>query len=276
MRIKNNLLILLIGILFITPHSYGVSISVYSLNSPAITNLLPKISKSSLVVINIHDTIIKPRSKMFNYSSPYRGLIEELQGAARYVAAANEIMAQLLVQREMVLVEDAWPNFIKQLQNSGAVVLGITRGNGVNQQIKDYEEWQYQQLINLGVKFTEKVNNKDIFKLDEGNINSPYFYRGIIFTYAIDQAGALEALFNMINIPLTNIIVFDNDQSTIMKINNWLRTNELDYYGVEYLALRKITSVPEKDVAELQRHRLLTTGQWLEDDVAKRLLKKQD
>ncbi len=280
MSIRNNLLTFFVVILLTTIYPayrvYAGIISTYSLNSPNITDLLQKINKSSLVVVNIDDTIIIPKSKMFNYGSPYRGIIEELKGAARYVSTANSIIARLLVQRKMSLVEQNWPNFINQLKNSGAIVLGITRTKPEYKQIKDFEKLQYQQLINLGIKFTEQVNGKDIFKFDENNKNSSSFYRGIIVTYALDKAQEVEELLNTINIPFNNIIVFDNNKSTLMNINNSLKTREIDYYGIEYLAATLVTEAAEKNVVEFQRQRLFTTGEWLEDDIAKKLMNKQD
>ncbi|WP_375327380.1 DUF2608 domain-containing protein [Candidatus Tisiphia endosymbiont of Nemotelus uliginosus] len=255
---------------------FAEMLSTYSINSELINNLLPKIDKTSLVLISIDNTIIKPKSKMFNYGSAYRGFIEELRAAAKYAPfMANEAIAKLIVQRQMILVEKEWPHFINQLKATGALVLGIIKVNPACKQINNFPAWQYQQLSNLGIKFTEKVNNKEIFRFEETNINSPLFYQGIIFTSTISHAATLEQFLSIIHLPLKNIIFFDSVESEIKAINYLLRTVDLDYYGVEYLAITNISDTSSPEVMQFQQQRLLKTGEWLEDEVAQKLMKSE-
>ncbi|MFU7502825.1 MAG: hypothetical protein ACE1S7_05335 [Candidatus Tisiphia sp.] len=79
MIIKNNFLLKLLLIFIMLPHTaYAIIIPTYSIDSVTVKNLLEKIDASSLVLINIDDTIVTPKSQMFRYANPDRGFVEEL------------------------------------------------------------------------------------------------------------------------------------------------------------------------------------------------------
>lgn len=256
--------------------SYAEIIPTYSINSIAIKNLLPKIGNTTLVLINIDDTIITPKSKMFSYNSSYKGLIDELNGVKKYNSSANQIIVNLIKQRQVILLEENWPDFIKQLQDKGALVFGFTRIDPIFRKVEDFNKWQYEQLNALGIKFTDKINDKDIFNFDDTNKNSPAFYHGIIFTDVLSNTVALESFVNIIGNSFDNVIVFSNKESELNEIARLFSTVEIGYYGIEYLAVTERTESPEVDVVKFQQDRLLTTGQWLEDDVAKELIKNTE
>lgn len=275
MTIKNNnILLKLLLILIILPYTtYAVIIiPTYSINSVTVNDLFKKINATSLILINIDNTIITPKSVMFRYTSPYKGFIDELSSLAKYQTNINEVIARLILQRQVMLVEPNWPKFIDKLKETGAMVFGFTKNNSAYNKIKNFEEWQYSQLNNLAIKFTNKINNKDIFKFDETNITSPVFYKGIIFTGSLNKAKTLEEFMNITNITPSHILIFENTKIELNYINNFLQTIDLDYYGVEYLAAAELAGSPEADIVKLQQELFLKTGKWLEDDDAKQLM----
>ncbi len=270
---KNNLLLKLSLIFIILPYNiYGEITPTYSINSVTIENLLEIITPSSLVLINIDDTIITPKSNMFRYNSPYKGLIDEIASLQQNFSDANEIIAKLILQRKIMLVESNWSEFINKLKNKGALVFGFTAPNPACKLIKNFEQWQYDQLSNLGIKFTSKLNNKEIFKFDETNKWSPSFYNGIIFTNSLNKVQTLEELIGNNNISPDNIVIFENTKKQLTNLNNFLRTIDINYYGIEYLASTELNGSPEINVIKLQKELLLKTGKWLEDDEAKQYI----
>lgn len=274
MTIKNNFLLKLLLILIMLPYtSYAIIIPTYSINSVTVKNLFEKIDGSSLVLINIDDTIITPRSNMFRYANPYGGFVEELASLKKYHSNMDEVIAKLLLQRQVMLVEANWSKFIDKLKNSGTLVFGFTQINPACRRIENYEEWQYEQLSKLGIKFTDKVNNKEILKFDETDKRSPIFYKGIIFTDFLNKAQALYEFMRITNILPNNIIIFENRKSELHDIDNFLKTIDLNYYGIEYLAVTKLKGIPQDDIVKVQQKILLKTGEWLEDDDAKQFIK---
>ncbi|WP_342260255.1 DUF2608 domain-containing protein [Candidatus Tisiphia endosymbiont of Metellina segmentata] len=273
MIIKNNFLLKLLLIFIMLPYTaYAIIIPTYSIDSVTVKNLLEKIDASSLVLINIDDTIVTPKSKMFRYANPYRGFVEELASLAKYHPNVDEIIAKLLLQRQVMLVEASWPKFIDKLKSSGALVFGFTKINPACRLIKNYEEWQYEQLSRLSIKFTDKINNKEILKFDETDKRSPIFHKGIIFTDYLNKAQALREFMSITNILPNNIIIFENRKSELDNIDNFLRTIDLDCYGVEYLAVTELQGTPQEDIVKFQQEILLKTGKWLEDDEAKQFI----
>ncbi|OZG31639.1 hypothetical protein RiCNE_09670 [Rickettsia endosymbiont of Culicoides newsteadi] len=282
MTIKNNLLLKLLDllhksklllILVMLPYtSYAIIIPTYSIDSVTVKNLFEKINGSSLVLINIDDTIVTPKSNMFRYANPYGGFIEELVALKKYRSNIDEVIAKLLLQRQVMLVEANWSKFIDKLKSSGALVFGFTKINPACRRIENYEEWQYEQLRRLGIKFTDKVNNKEILKFDETDKKSPIFYKGIIFTDALNKAQALYEFMRITNILPDNIIIFENKRSELKHIDNFLKTFDLNYYGIEYLAATELKGTPQDNIVKVQQEILLKTGKWLEDDEAKQFI----
>jgi hypothetical protein len=254
--------------------TYAAIIPTYSINSVTVNNLFKKINAGSLVLINIENTIITPKSAMFRCTSPYKGFIDELSSLAKYQTNIDEVIAKLILQRQVILVEPNWSKFLDKLKGTGAMVFGFSKSNPAYNKIKDFEEWQYSQLTNLGINFTKNVNNKEIFKFDETDITSPIFYRGIIFTGSLNKARALEEFINITNITPSNIFIFENSKVELNNINNFLQTVDLDYYGVEYLAITELAGSPDTDIVKLQQELFLKTGKWLEDEDAKQLMLK--
>ncbi|MCC8417756.1 MAG: DUF2608 domain-containing protein [Rickettsia endosymbiont of Bryobia graminum] len=274
---SNEIFLLLLIISATISISYAEIIATYSINSITIKNLLPQIGKSSLVLINIDNTIITPKSKMFSYKSPYKGFISELNATNKYNSTANQIIVNLILNRQVVLVEEDWPNFIKKLEEKGAVVFGFTKIEPIFRKIEDFKQRQYQQLSKLGIKFTDKFNDKDIFNFDDNDKNSPSFYHGIIFTDILSNAVALKNFINIKNnFSFDNIIVFSNEKSELMEISNIFSSIEVNYYGIEYLAVTEKNEAPDVDIVKFQRNMLLQTGQWLEDEAAKELIKNNE
>ncbi|WP_341749963.1 DUF2608 domain-containing protein [Candidatus Tisiphia endosymbiont of Sialis lutaria] len=273
MTIKNSFLLKLLLILVMLPYtSYAIIIPTYSIDSVTVKNLFEKINGSSLVLINIDDTIITPKSNMFRYANPYAGFTEELAALKKYRSNIDEVIAKLLLQRQVMLVEDNWSKFIDKLKSSGALVFGFTKINPACRRIENYEEWQYEQLSRLGIKFTDKVNNKEILKFDENDKRSPIFYKGIIFTDFLNKTQALYEFMRITNILPDNIIIFENKKSELNDIDNFLKTADLNYYGIEYLAVTELKGTPQDNIVKLQQEVLLKTGKWLEDDDAKQFI----
>ncbi|WP_341756258.1 MULTISPECIES: DUF2608 domain-containing protein [unclassified Candidatus Tisiphia] len=282
MTIKNNFLLKLLDflhksklllILVILPYtSYAIIIPTYSIDSVTVKNLFEKIGANSLVLINIDDTIITPKSNMFRYANPYAGFVDEIAVLKKYHSNIDEIIAKLILQRQAMLVEANWSKFIDKLKSSGALVFGFTKINPACRRIENYEEWQYKQLSRLGIKFTDKVNNKEVLKFDETDKKSPIFYKGIIFTDFLNKAQALYEFMRITNILPDNIIIFENRRSELKNIDNFLKTVDLDYYGIEYLAVTELKGIPQDNIVKLQQQTLLKTGKWLEDDDAKQFI----
>ena len=253
--------------------AYAVIIPTYSVNSSTMDTLLEKVGENSLVLINVDDTIITPKSLMFHYNSPYRTFVGELESLQKSQPNIHELIASLILQRQVMLIESDWPRFINKLKSKGALVFGFTRLNTVTARIKDFDEWQYKQLESLAIEFTGEINKQEMFKFDGKNKESPIFYKGIIFTTYVSKEETLRQFLSITRIAPRNIIVFEYRKSNLNNIDKFFRTIDLDCFGIEYLGFEELQGIPDDKLVEFQKETLLRDGKWLEDDEAKKLLK---
>ncbi|MFY9590145.1 DUF2608 domain-containing protein [Rickettsia endosymbiont of Halotydeus destructor] len=273
--IKLNKLYLLLFLLCIPFISNGQIIPTYSIDSITIKNLLPKIDANTLVLVNINNTIITPRSKIFRYNNnPYIAFVENLNSLAKSNSAINVTIASLITQRQMMLVEQNWPNLINKMKSQGAKVFGFTKVMPVYNLINNYEGWQYSQLQAFNINFTNKISNKEMFRFDDHDGNAPVFYEGILFTGNASKVQTLIEFLKIIDsIPL-KIVIFENNEAELKNIDSFLRMVDVEYYGIEYLGWSQIEGSPDETIAKLQQTILLNTNKWVEDEEAESLLKK--
>lgn len=283
MRKINKVLLSLLLCLFISNVSYGEIIPAYytnliptySVNSVTIKELLPKIDKNTLILINIDNTVITPKSKLFRYhNNPYVNFTQELYSFTARDSSVNKIIAQLMEQRQMMLVEKGWVDFINKTKEQGATVLGFQEVTAPCNLIENYEGWLYTLLYGFNINFTNKINNKDVFRFDASDATAPIFYLGIIFTGSKSKVETLIDLFKILPQQPTKIIIFANNKRELENMNSFLSMVDIEYYGIEYLGWQQLPDSPDIEVARFQQSTLLNTGKWLEDDEASKMLNK--
>lgn len=271
----NRALLNLLLYLIIPISSYGQIIPTYSVDSVTMKDLLLKIDQNSLVLIDIDNTIITPKSQLFRYNNnPYINFTQNLYSFAINDPSVNNVIAQLMQQRQMMLVEEGWINFINQMKKQGATVLGLQEVTIPCNLIENYEGWLYTLLYGFNINFTSKINDKDVFRFDQHDASAPIFYLGIIFTGNNSKVKSLIEFLKIISKVPTKIIVFANNKKDLKDIDSYLRNIDIEYYGIEYLGWQQLQGSPDAQVVKLQQSTLLNTGQWLEDDVAAKILNK--
>ncbi|AFC74040.1 DUF2608 domain-containing protein [Rickettsia montanensis] len=272
-RINKVLLSLLC--LVISYAGYGQIIPTYSVDSVTMKNLLPKIDADTLVLINIDNTIITPKSKLFRYQdNSYINFTKHLYSLAADNASVNKTIAKLIVQRQMMLVESKWVDLINKMKQQGATVLGLQEITAPCNLIENYERWLYTLLYRLNINFTNKVNDKDVFRFNPSDAEAPIFYLGIIFTGNINRVKALIEFLKIIPKQPKKIVIFANNKKDLENMDSYLSMVDIGYYGIEYLGWQMLPGSPDHQIAELQQSTFLNTGQWLEDDTAAKMLNK--
>lgn len=245
-----------------------------SIKSQTIQDIVKLADASTIVLVNIQDTILVPQSKMFRYyNNPNRAFIGNLVSAAQRVPSLNNALAVLLIRRKMTIVEEGWPDLITQLKNTGALVLGVYHTDiSEYNLVGNYEELRVKQLYDLGVYFTNQVNNKEIIPLGN-NDSKAKFYKGVLFSGKLSKAGSLIELMKVANISPRKVIFFDTTDYDVQKMQYELRIFDIDYYSVQYTAVMKPTTDQlDMDVMTLQQNMLINKHQWLEDDEAENLI----
>ncbi|WP_410528116.1 DUF2608 domain-containing protein [Rickettsia oklahomensis] len=270
-----NKVLLSLLCLVISYVGYGQIIPTYSVDSVTMKNLLPKIDANTLVLVNIDNTIITPQSKLFRYQdNSYINFTKYLYSLAVHNSSVNKTIAQLIEHRQMMLVESKWIDLINKMKQQGAMVLGLQEITPPCNLIENYEGWLYTLLYKLNIHFTNKVNDKDVFRFNPSDAGGPIFYLGIIFTGNINKVKTLIEFLKIIPKQPTKIVIFANNKKDLENMDSYLRMVDIEYYGIEYLGWTRLPGSPDHQIAELQQDVLLNTGQWLEDDIAAKMLNK--
>lgn len=275
---KNKLIFRLILIIFVLCNqpAFAKVITTYSINSDITKDLIKLVDRSTVVLIDIDDTIITPKSKMFRYNSIHRSFIDTLAQQAKDKPFFYKAIGNWLSQRKIMLVEEDWANFIEQLKQTGALVFGFSKLLPATYKLlKEPEEWRYNELSHLGIHFTSSVNNQPLIKLANLDKQNALFYKGIIFTAPFAKSQVLVDFMRITKTLPRKIIIFSNRADEIKQIEDSFKIFDLDLYSIYYLAAAQIAGKPDSAVVKFQQDTLINTGKWLEDEEAERLLREK-
>jgi len=274
---RNNKSTIFILLLTFAHLSFGEITSTYSVESSTVQDLSAKIDADTIILINIDDTLIIPQSKMFLPTNPYHNFIDIMANASKERPFFNKAIQNWLLQRKLILVEPTWPEFIEVLQKQGAQVWGISQMHRkIYELTQKPEEWRYNELIDLKVFFSEKLAGQPIVKLSIDLQKQPIFYKGIVFTGKANKAETILDLLKTGNLRPKKIIIFDNNKIDLKLIQRALRKFDIDFYGVNYLAVSQMKTKVNEALIKLQQDSLIHEGKWLEDAQALEMLKSKN
>jgi hypothetical protein len=273
----NNKSIIFILLLSFAHFSFGEITSTFSIESSTIKDLSTKIDAETIILINIDDTLIMSESKMFLPTNPHHSFIDILTNASKARPFFNKAIQNWLLQRKLVLVEPSWPEFVEELQKKGAQVWGMSQMHyKIYALIQNPEEWRYNELIDLKVLFSEKLAGQSIVKLSIDSQKQPIFYKGIIFTGKANKAETILDLLKTGNLRPKKIIIIDNNKTDLKLMQRALRKFDIDFYGINYLAVSQMKIKINEELIKLQQDTLIHEGKWLEDDQALEMLKSKN
>ncbi len=271
--VKNLFFIFFLCLLTFKVEATSKSIISLSLNSKTAKELLKVVDASTLVLIEINDVILAPKSKMFikRPSNPDSNFVMSLvqgKNAQNYAP----IIADFLSKKEDILVEPEWPDFIKELQKKSPYVLGLysTCPRLVVPLLQDIQNRTYDKLKNFDIEFTQKILGKDRFVILKEEV-SPEYYKGILFTGTSNAKNTFYEFLRMTSINPKNIIVISSDPASIKNIYAPLKPLNFNFYGLYYAKIYNMEARPNPQIVALQKNMLLQ-GRWMEDDEAAQML----
>ncbi len=270
---KNNIKVLFVlSVLIFCGTAKAEIIPTYSIDSITIKNLDNLIDENTVVFVELDDVLVMPKSKMFYYGdNPYRLFIYELFSLSKTNPQYLNLIVKWYQMRKLMLVEEGWQNFIETLKKRKIPVYGLCT---MPIQIQNIEPKRFLELKELGITFTEKVNDKDIIEIDKKEDQASLFYRGIIFTGPSAKANSLLNFIKVTNISPKKIVVFDNSKSELQTIESNFYRFRINFYSILYLGPRKFVDTPDPNVVRLQQKILFEQEKWLEDEEAEALLKR--
>jgi hypothetical protein len=272
-------LLILLGSCGLISVSHGAElVTIRSVNSDSFREFEKTIDSSSLLIINVDNTLITPESKLFRYQNNiYRHTIQNLWHKTSEIPSVSRGLKDFLQRRKVRLIEPELKEFVKRAIDRAGFAVALYHSHLPERDlIPNPEERLYLELSELGISFPFRINHQDIviLKNDSKNIKST-FYKGILFAGTANKGDALGELLKILPIALKKVIVIDNDLNDLKNIKKALRFYNVAFYPVLYLAERDIVGTPDKKTVELQERMLITQGKWLEDSEAETLLRSE-
>lgn len=217
-----------------------------------------------LVVFDIDNTLIEPvqelgsnqwfEKRIKEYISYGHNKGEALEKALREWTAIQSIT---LVK----LVEPGIDTIIKDLQNQGYTVMGLTtRGLGLSTRT-------VEQLQTVGIDLTMTApTQEEVFFMNERGV---LFRGGALFTAATHKGEALRKLLEASSYAPTSIMFINDKYSHLVPVEEYCSNDNIPYVGLRYGYTDEKVKNHRKQIADVQFYHF---GHILSDDAAERIL----
>lgn len=236
-----------------------------------------KVEQGALVLLDVDDTLITPRSAMFRYNSGHHQFIDELKKQPPHGINVTTILANWRLQRQVILVEEEWPHFIHFLRDvRGVTVYGFTQMHtGAFGTIASVEKWRFQELQDKGIVFTSAIDGSSRLVLLEGEEGYACFDRGILFTGPFTKRQLLDAFLTITPHQPRQIFYVDDRLEQVHMIAQLAQRRNIPFFGVHYRGASMLKGDPKPNVIAYQQKCLLEKGIWLEDEQAEHILNQK-
>lgn len=255
----------LILMLSISPIAQAETRFLQAKTASEVREHLRKTEQSTIVFIDIDDTIITPVAKIFR-RAPYNKLIDDIKQHKEQYPNYEEIISNWRLQRKIMLIDNDWPQLLSQLKQHTAVY-GLTKMDiGKIGNIPSMEEWRNLELTALDITFS---NNPAI---PEGKANNgASFSNGLFMTGSNSKSQTIAQYWPYLK--ADGIVMIDDRLEHLQDIAQFCAQNSIDFTGILFNGLEALPEIPDPAVAHLQKHHLIEHAQWLEDAEAEALLK---
>ncbi len=267
--------IVLVSLLYNKPLAHARKIEIVELKDlSSVKDKIDKDGTGSVIFVDVDDTILTPKSKMFRSSSPYYDFIEQIKKERDRIPDVDAILSSWRLTRKVILVSGDWPRFVNEAKKSGYSVYALTRmTSGAIGNIEKMEEWCYQELKSFGITFSSTYRNKaesTIIPASSSSQSAALFYNGIFLTGDHDKHDVIKTFLES-HYP-SKIILIDDRKSNVMNVAAVCRENNIDFLGIIYRGIDLLLDKPDSRVVAIQKDYLLIHHRWLEDDEAEKYL----
>jgi len=235
-----------------------------------IKTILSDVEQNSVIFLDVDDTLITPRSKLFRSKSPYRALIDDIKRDREDIPHFEIILSRWRLQRQTELVCEGWADFFKEFKRKFPLY-GLTKmETGSLGDIPSMEEWRYKELLQKGLEFTPLFEGKEK-EILLTSPNKPYdatFYKGI-FTTGSFRKGELIYQYLLKESP-EELIFVDDRQEHLHDVYEACYELSIPFTGICFKGETLIPGAPDPAVAKFQKNHLLNHHKWLEDEEAER------
>lgn len=230
-----------------------------------IREILPAIDEQTLVIFDIHNTLIQPAQQLGTYQWVLHTYRELVAKGMSVVDAKNESMRRALIVAEcsdMKPIEPNTPTLLRQLQDAGIGLMALT-GSPAR-----YSEKIPDQLLSCGIDLTRTCPIKDSFEMSPSG--EAKYADGIIYAGGADKGEVLKKFFELSALRPHRIVYIDDRQHEIESVQRALTQMAVDSTCIRYDAVAHAQSTIDPDVVTIQWEMM---GKILSDEQARMLIK---
>lgn len=222
---------------------------------------LQQLPEDSIILVDVDDTIITPRSKTFR-TAPYNKLIDNIKKNKDNYPNYHEIISNWRLQRKVMLLDEKWPIMLRQLREKFSVYAITKMDTGRFGNIPSMERWRYEELRDLGIEFSknDKIPNTI---LDKGQ-NNPMFYNGIFITGEKSKGQTLDIYIPFLKASV--IVLIDDRLEHLEDVKAFCDKHSIKFIGLLFKGLENFKDRPDPAIAGYQAKYLIRNTRWLEDD----------
>jgi hypothetical protein len=242
-----------------------------------------KANEATLVVLDIDDVLITKKDKYFKYfAGDVRKEIEAKTLRTLPRKTRIKLLSLIYIQVRHRLLDPKIKEVIHDLQQRNIKVICLSRAPiGQFGEIPNIEDQRIIEVGRFGFDFSSAFPESRHFALTElSNLDtpSPVYKDGIICVGDYAKGETLRALFNHVQWKPKKVILVDDLKENIDSVQKALKTEDIDFVGLELTTVHKEQGNPDKEVMELQAKHLMAKEKWLSDEEAESKLgrKKHD
>jgi hypothetical protein len=201
--------------------------------------------KKILVVLDIDDTMIQPAVRLNPLIDALKAAAVENSKHQEEVLLINQLVSEWRLQRKVILTDDSWPDFLKQLQNNPKVkVVALTQmDTGAFGHIESIEKWRYDELKDQGLVLKEVAQDEVEWFRKGGS-----YYGGIYFTGQEKKGNILQHFILPREGQDCNYLVLLDDKEA--QLTNMTSAVE---NSIEVRSLQFIPSKPSEKLGSFER-----------------------
>jgi hypothetical protein len=239
-----------------------------------ISSLIKKASPSSLLLLDVDDTLITPVSSSFRpQKDGSLNLIDQLKNRKEKIKDFHLILGHWRLQRKVMLVESIWPQTLRFLLEKDVPVIGLTKmDTGSFGPIQSMEEWRLKELSQLELFFTRAINGISSMRLNISQEKYSAFKEGILFTGPFSKGETLSDFLKHTNFQPKEIFFIDDRRDYIKDVQQTVEGLGYDFKGIHYRATENLPGQTNPNIVKIQQHYLLNHQKWLEDDQVQTLI----
>lgn len=231
-----------------------------------ILSLLKPLPSSTLVFIDIDDTIITPQSITFR-AAPYNQLVNEIKKNRGQYEHYEKIISSWRLQRKIMLLDPQWPSALEYLKTKFSVHALTLMDHGACGHIPSLEQWRYEELKSLGILFSQ-------YHSINASKEASAAHHGIIMTGPLSKRATIEQHWPALK--TDSIVLIDDREDHLLDVAAFCQQQNISFLGIHFKGLQKVAGQPDPILHDFQRQHLITHHRWLEDEEAYALINQQN